>query len=118
MLAPEQLSERARSTILEARSVGERIACSPISLYEIANAARRRRLRVESTIQEFIAAIQAKLELESLTPQIAICAAELPDPFHGDPMVRIIVATAIVEGYTLITRDDRILKASLCKVLW
>jgi PIN domain nuclease of toxin-antitoxin system len=96
----------------------ERIAFSPVSFYEIANAARRGRLHLHSTIQEFIAAAQQRLELEPLTPAIAICAAELPKPFHGDPMDRIITATAIVGGYTLITRDDRIRKANLCKTLW
>ena len=118
LLAPEQLSSPARDSILQARSTGERLACSSISLYEIANAVRRRRLHVKSTIQEFIAAVQAKLELEPLTAEIAICAADLPQPFHGDPMDRIIAATAIVGGYTLITHDGRIRKANACKTLW
>ena len=94
------------------------IAYSPVSLYEIANAARRKRLHLDTTIQEFIAAIQAKLELIPLTTAIAVCAAEIPAPFHGDPMDRIIAATAIVGNLTLITHDDRIRKANVCKVLW
>ena len=118
MMFPELLSGRARDAILQARIAGEKIAYSAVSLYEIANAARRKRLHLDATIQEFIAAIQAKLELIPLTAAIAVCAAELPHHFRGDPMDRIIAATAIVGDFTLITHDDRIRKANVCKVLW
>jgi PIN domain nuclease of toxin-antitoxin system len=118
MLDPKELSGRARDAILQARIAGEKIACSPVSLYEIANSARRKRLLLNVTIQEFIAVVQAKFDLVPLTAEIVICAAELPDPFHGDPMDRIITATAIVEDCTLISRDDRIRTANVCKVLW
>jgi PIN domain nuclease of toxin-antitoxin system len=77
-----------------------------------------KRLTLDSTIQEFIAAVQAKLELIPLTAEIAICAAELPGPFHGDPMDRIITSTAIVGDCVLITHDDRIRKANVCKAVW
>lgn len=117
-LAPEKLSIRAREAILSARGTGEQIGFSPISLYEIANAARRKRLLLHSTTEEFIAAIQTKLTLVPLTAGIAICAAELPDAFHGDPMDRIVAATAIISDCTLITHDDRIRRANACKVLW
>ena len=118
LIAPERLSGRARGAILQSRISGEKLGYSPISLYEIANAARRKRLTLDSTIQEFIAAVQAKLELIPLTAEIAICAAELPGPFHGDPIDRIITSTAIVGDCVLITHDDRISKANLCKVVW
>jgi PIN domain nuclease of toxin-antitoxin system len=118
MMSPEHLSVRARAAILQARIAGEKIAYSPVSLYEIANAARRKRLHLDVTIQEFIAAVQAKLELIPLTSSIAICAAELPHTFHGDPMDRMIAATAIVMDCVLITHDGRIRGASVCKVIW
>ena len=118
MMSPELLSGRARDAILQARIAGEKIAYSPVSLYEIANAARRKRLHLCATPPEFIAAVQAKLELIPLTAAIAVCAAEIPAPFHGDPMDRIIAATAIIKDCTLITHDDRIRKANVCKVLW
>jgi PIN domain nuclease of toxin-antitoxin system len=117
-IAPEELSSRARHAIQQARIAGERIGCSPVSLYEIANAARRGRLHLHPTSEEFIAAILARIELIPLTAEIAICAAELPEPFHGDPMDRIIAATAMAAGCTLITHDDRIRRSNVCKVLW
>jgi len=38
-------------------------------------------------------------------------------PFHKDPFDRIIVATAIQENLTVVTRDDRILAYPHLKVL-
>jgi PIN domain nuclease of toxin-antitoxin system len=118
LLSPGKLSDRARGAILQARIAGEQIAFSPVTLYEIANAARRGRLTLYTTIEEFVAAVQANLAMTQLTPEIAICAAELPQPFHGDPMDRIIAATAIVLDCNLITHDDRIRRSNACKVLW
>jgi PIN domain nuclease of toxin-antitoxin system len=118
MTAEERLSGRARAAITEARMEGEALAYSPLSLYEIAYAASRRRLNLNSPTGEFIAAIQARLEFVPLTARIVICAAELSGPFHGDPIDRIIAATAIVQNCTLITHDLEIRRANACKTLW
>lgn len=118
LMAPERLSKRAREAILQARIAGERIACSPISLYEIAYATYRKRLQLNCSNEDFIAAVQTKIELVPLTARIAICAAELPAPFHGDPVDRIITATAMDADCTLITMDAEIRRANVCKLLW
>jgi PIN domain nuclease of toxin-antitoxin system len=118
LMAPERLSGQAHDAILQTRIAGEKIGYSPVSLFEIAYAVRRKRLLLNSSADEFIAAIQARIELVPLTAGIAVGAAELPESFHGDPMDRIIAATAIAENCTLITCDDRIRRANVCKVLW
>ena len=118
LISPDQLSRRARERILQARMEGERIACSPISFYEIAYSSFRKRLELHTSREDFIAAAKARIDLVPISPQIAICAGELPAPFHGDPMDRIIAATAIVEDCVLVTHDDRIRKAKVCKVVW
>jgi PIN domain nuclease of toxin-antitoxin system len=118
LTARERLSAKAQDAILQARVAEEKLACSPVSLYEIAYAVHRKRLLLNTPAEEFIAAIQSKLEMVPVTAGIVVCAAQLPDPFHGDPMDRIIAATAISEGCVLITHDERILKANVCKVLW
>lgn len=118
LLAPDLLSKRARGRILEARIAGEKIACSPISLYEMAYSVFKERVQLPTSTEDFIAAVQAKIELAPFTARIALCAAELPAPFHGDPMDRIITATAIVADSALITKDEKIRDANLCKVIW
>jgi PIN domain nuclease of toxin-antitoxin system len=119
LLAVEgRLSDKVRSAILEARVRGESLAYSPVSVYEISYASRRGRLPLATPTEDFISAVEAALELAPLTTEIALRAAQLPEPFHGDPVDRIIAATAIVNQCTLITHDDRIRKANVCKVLW
>jgi PIN domain nuclease of toxin-antitoxin system len=118
MLSPDRLSVAARKAILGARISGEDLAISPVSLYEIAYAARKKRLAMNSTTEAFVAAIQSRLVLVPLTPAIAVCAGQLSAPFHGDPIDRLIAGTAIVEECVLITRDAHIRDAGVCKVLW
>lgn len=114
----ERLSGRAREMILQARIAGEEIVYSPVSLYEIAYASHRNRMLLNAPIADFVKAIQSRLEMTALTAEIVVCAAQLPDSFHGDPIDRIITATAIVMDCTLITKDEKIREANLCKVVW
>jgi PIN domain nuclease of toxin-antitoxin system len=116
--SPDRLSVKAREAIIDARLRGEELGYSPVSLYEIAYAAHRNRLLLNASIRDSIAALQGHLQEVPLTAAIVICAAELPDQFHGDPMDRIIAATAIVESCVLLTADGKIRRAGVCKTLW
>ncbi|TDI36824.1 MAG: hypothetical protein E2P02_24165 [Acidobacteria bacterium] len=44
-----------------------------------------------------------------LTGEIAIESVNLPGVLHNDPADRMLIATARLSGWTLATRDDRIL---------
>jgi PIN domain nuclease of toxin-antitoxin system len=116
--SPDRLSAGARAAILHARSTGEELGYSPVSLYEIAYTAHRNRLRLNASIRDFIAALEDRFKSVPLSASIAICAAELPDHFHGDPIDRMIAATAIVEDCVLLTADGRIRQAGVCQTLW
>lgn len=48
-----------------------------------------------------------------ISPAVAAEVASLPDTFHRDPADRVIVATGRVHGATLLTQDDRIIRAKL-----
>ncbi|HEV2323031.1 MAG TPA: type II toxin-antitoxin system VapC family toxin [Terracidiphilus sp.] len=116
--SPERLSARARHALLQAANSGEGVGYSSVSIFEIAYAVHRKRLTLTVAVEDFIRAIEKKLTEVPLSTAIAISAADFPEPFHGDPMDRIIAATAIVENCTLITHDDRIRRAGVCKTLW
>jgi len=47
--------------------------------------------------------------LAALGPEIALDAWFLPGQVHGDPMDRLLIATARRLSAALVTRDDRIL---------
>jgi PIN domain nuclease of toxin-antitoxin system len=48
-----------------------------------------------------------------LTTEIAIESNHLPGPFHNDPIDRMLIATARIEGLALVTRDRAILDYAL-----
>jgi len=48
---------------------------------------------------------------------IARLAVELPEPIHSDPADRIIIATALSLGATLVTKDQKILAYPHVKTL-
>ena len=48
------------------------------------------------------------VHLLPLTPEIAVRAYRLPEPFHRDPADRILVATALEHSCSLVTSDARV----------
>ncbi|HJW74876.1 MAG TPA: PIN domain-containing protein [Thermoleophilia bacterium] len=52
-----------------------------------------------------------------LTPAVAAASTQF-ESFHGDPADRLIVATALTRGATLVTVDEKITKAKLVKTVW
>jgi PIN domain nuclease of toxin-antitoxin system len=85
--------------------------CS-ISLYEIANGARRGRIDLLRSLEDWFAAnlVRPGVRIVPVTPEIAIETTRLPIGFHGDPGDRLIAATARVEELTLITHDKALLR--------
>lgn len=55
------------------------------------------------------------INIMPLSPAIAIESSNLPGNFHDDPADRMIIATARVEGLTVLTRDQKILDYSTQK---
>jgi PIN domain nuclease of toxin-antitoxin system len=118
MVQPELLSADARNAIRQARVSREPLACSPVSLYEAAYAERRGRLPLIENIHIFLGAVRSILEMAPLTPEIVIRAALFPDSFHGDPMDRMIAATAVELNCPLISGDNRIRSFDACRTIW
>jgi PIN domain nuclease of toxin-antitoxin system len=118
MTAPDRISKAAAEAIAVAGVKGERPAVSSATVFEIAYGASRGRIRLNVTGKAYLDRLRGSFILLPMTEEIALRAATLEDPFHGDPMDRIIVATAIVEDCVLLTVDGRIRGAGVCKTLW
>jgi PIN domain nuclease of toxin-antitoxin system len=84
---------------------------SSVSAWEIGTLVRKRRLSLApdplSWIRRFL--LQPGVRAVELTMEAAALSASLPEPFHGDPADRLLVATARDLGAALATRDERIL---------
>jgi len=78
-----------------------------ISVWEIAMLTMKKRLQFDRPVRQWVTEALDKpgIQLLPLSSEIAIDAAELPEPMHKDPADRMIVASARVERLTLITCD-------------
>ena len=101
----DRLSKTARKRIEDATT---RLV-SPVSFWEIAMLIGKGRVRLDrptsAWVNDFLAA--DRVAVAELTPVIAVEAAELA-AFHGDPADRMIVASAISAGISLVTKDAKI----------
>ncbi len=117
-LAPEHLGSEAAQVIEKSHRSGD-LACADISLWEIAMLIEKGRLKIEASIEDFLAAVIAarRLNVLPVTPAIAALSTSdrVPD---GDPADRLIAATAISHGATLVTKDDRLIGLPDLPTIW
>ncbi len=114
---PGVLSKAATAAIIEARQGGG-VAISDISLYELAWLAGHGRISVKGTLEAFLAEVEARFIVLPVTALIARLAAEFAAPYPADPMDRLIGATALDRGLSLITKDKAIRKSKAVPVIW
>ena len=114
-LTPDALSAAARQAIDSADEIGIPV----IACVEVAQAERRRRIRLDRPITAWIEQCLAseRVRLLALTPSIAIEASRLKWN-HRDPFDRVIAATAIVHRAPLVTKDERIRKFQGVATIW
>jgi PIN domain nuclease of toxin-antitoxin system len=95
------------------------LACADISLWEIAMLIEKGRLEVEASTEDFLTALIAarRLTVLPVTPAIAALSASSTVP-EGDPADRLIAATAISHGATLITKDERLIGLPDLPTIW
>jgi PIN domain nuclease of toxin-antitoxin system len=113
---PQKLSRRARTEIDNSTSIG----VSAISCWEVGMLAARRRITLDREVRVWttIALERDRVVALDVTPQIATGAALLDVAFPGDPVDRLLYATARHHRARLITRDRRLRKADPAATLW
>jgi PIN domain nuclease of toxin-antitoxin system len=114
---PRRLSARAREAIRRAREQSG-IAIAAITLWELAWLAQNNRIIVIGSVESFVRETVARVILWPMTPEIAAQAARLPRQFPRDPADRLIAATALVEGASLITADATIRQSKVLNTIW
>ncbi len=92
-------------------SKGGAFHVSAISAWEIGLLVAKRRLRLTRPPLDWFCDFCDERDLTVLetTPAILVAASFLPEPLHGDPADRILIATARTHDLTIITRDRAIL---------
>jgi PIN domain nuclease of toxin-antitoxin system len=100
---------RRVSRLADDALAGDRLGVASISFWEIAMLVNRGRITVDPSVDQWrLRVLGLGVQEIPLTGDIAIAAVGLAD-LHRDPADRIIVATGVATGATLVTADDRIL---------
>lgn len=117
-LRPARLSARARREVDKAADSQE-LACSDISLWEIAMLVARGRLEPGMDANQFIEDLLAFRRIEVIAITAGIAVLSQSDAFaHGDPADRLIAATALFYRAPLITSDAKLRKLKNPATIW
>ena len=118
-LQPGKLTARAIRAIKQAEETGQ-LACSDISLWEIAMLIEKNRLSPGIDCTTFLQLILAarRIDVLAITPEIASLSATHAGFSHCDPADRIIAATALHHRAKLVTSDKRLHAVSGLVIVW
>lgn len=100
--------ERLSRAAVRALSEADELAVAAISWFELAWLARHERIVVRIPIRSWLDQLASQVRTIALTPAIADAAVLLPSSFPGDPADRLIYATALEQGWPLVTKDRRL----------
>jgi len=117
-LTPARLSARARKAI-DLAFTDRELACSDISLWEIAMLIARKRLDPVIDARQFLDDVIAARRLRVLPITAEIAVLSQSDLFsHGDPADRLIAATARLYRAPLVTSDAKLRKLKEVTTIW
>lgn len=114
ILSPDQLSRAAREAF-DKRVIG----VTATSCYEAARLIVRKRIEIDEDPYEWLENlfVLPRVAFLPLTLDVAAAAAKLPDSV-ADPADRLIVATALLQGVPLVTKDRKIIDSGLVTTIW
>jgi PIN domain nuclease of toxin-antitoxin system len=113
-----QLSKAAKAAINEARQNGEGLAISDITLLELMTLTTKGRIRLDISLESFLREIEARFIVLPISGRACVRALGLPAAYPKDPADRIIGATALVEGLSLLTADREIRRSRAVHTIW
>ena len=115
---PAKLSGKARTAIEDSRQNGNGVAICDITLLELTRLASKGRIRLGISLESFLQEVEARFVVLPISGRACARAMGLPTAYPKDPADRIIGATALVEGLSLITADREILRSKVVHTIW
>jgi len=118
-MRPQKLSRKVTNLIGDTNRYDE-LLLSAISPWEFCKLLEKGRIAISCNPEDWLNAAfdLPKLRLIQLSPLLAYRSTVLPQPFHHDPADQIIVASALQENATILTKDRNILEYDHVKSLW
>lgn len=106
-LDPDKLSSRAAEVLADVERQGG--FASAISIWELGIKAKRGKLELPLSVEELARRIERSGVVELLPVDTSTWLTSLSLPWeHSDPADRVIVATALSRGLSLLTKDSLI----------
>lgn len=118
--SPDELGKRAALAIEKARREGAGLHISCISTWELHMLADKGRLSLAIAPEVWVARCErlSFVRFHPVNNSIARLAVSACGTMHADPADRIIVATALYLGASIVTRDERIKASGLTPCIW
>lgn len=117
-LEPKRISTRAQDVIDESRGNGTGLAISTMTLLEIATLFGKRRFNLALSLESFLDELERRFVVLPINARTCARILSLPAGYPKDPADRVIGATALVEGMSLVTADREIRRAKVVKTIW
>jgi len=114
----DQISRKARAAIDNARRNGDGLAISDITLLELATLVSKGRIQLDISLESFLQEVEARFVVLPISGRACVRAIGLPAAYPKDPADRIIGATALVEGLSLLTADREIRRSKALQTIW
>jgi PIN domain nuclease of toxin-antitoxin system len=115
MLEPERLSKKVAG---ELQKQENQLWLSPISSWEIMLLEKKGKIVLDPDSASWLREAFKRVPVKEarINHEIAIqsCLIKLP---HQDPADRLLAATAVIYGLTLVTADTRLIGSKVCKLL-
>jgi PIN domain nuclease of toxin-antitoxin system len=117
-LEPERISKRVQAVIEEARRNGAGLSISAMTLVEIATLFGKRRFHLAVSLESFLDELERRFVVLPINARTCARMLSLPAGYPKDPADRVIGATALVEGMSLVTADREIRRAKVVRTIW
>lgn len=113
-----RISNKAKASINRARQSESGLAISDFTLLELTIAFQKKRFGIDISLESFLYEVEQKFVLLPITRPVCVQTLAFPADYPKDPADRIIGATALVHGLTLMTADQAIRKSGAVPTIW
>ncbi|MGD0842571.1 MAG: type II toxin-antitoxin system VapC family toxin [Candidatus Acidiferrales bacterium] len=112
------ITRKAKTAIDDARQNANGLAISDITLYELSTLASKGRIQLGISLESFLQEVEARFVVLPISSRACAQAVALPVAYPKDPADRIIGATALVNGLSLVTADREIRRSKAVQTIW
>ncbi len=111
------LSQEAEHALIRGRTEG-RLAIADITLREVADLIAKKRVTVKTSMAVYLRFVESLFHIVPISGAIAERSIAFGSRYPKDPADRLIGATAVVHGWQLVTKDERIRASGEVACIW